>query len=337
MLTKDFNYNLPKELIAKEPVFPRDTSRLMVLKKVTHEIKHHIFNELPDLLSDEYVLVLNKTRVFPAKLEVNVDGKVGELLLIKEIDGLWQCMVKPGKKIIPGKTMVVCGKKENIKAEVKGILEDGTRTVKFDVNEFNKWIEKNGYAPLPPYIKGSKAGMNEYQTVYAQQTGSIAAPTAGFHFTEDVFAKLAEKGIERHFVTLHVGRGTFLPVKTDNIEDHKMHSEWYEMSAETAASLNKARAAGKKIIAVGTTSIRVLESNFDNGFHAETGNTNIFIYPGYEFKAVDGMITNFHLPESTLIMLISAFAGKEFVFKAYEEAIHEKYRFYSFGDAMLIV
>ena len=337
MRTKDFHYNLPEELIAREPVFPRDMSKLMLLKKDPQEIEHHIFNELPHLLSDEYVLVLNKTRVFPARLEIEVEGRSGELLLIKEVDDVWQCMVKPGKKITPGKTVTIKGKNEDIKANVLEILEDGTRTVQFGVENFSEWIEDNGYPPLPPYIKGSKAGMDEYQTVYAEQTGSIAAPTAGLHFTEEIFAHLEEQGIEKHFVTLHVGRGTFLPVKSDNIEDHTMHSEWYEMSAETAEALNKAREAGKKIIAVGTTSIRVLESNFNNGFSAETNETDIFIYPGYEFKAIDGMITNFHLPESTLIMLISAFAGKEFVFKAYEEAIKKKYRFYSFGDAMLII
>ncbi|MFC1655297.1 tRNA preQ1(34) S-adenosylmethionine ribosyltransferase-isomerase QueA [Patescibacteria group bacterium] len=340
MFTKDFSYNLPKELIATVPAYPRDTSRLMLLDRKSKKLEHRFFNELPDLLSSDYIIVFNKTRVFPARLEAKVDERNAELLLLKKIDEKkWQCMVKPGKKFAESKELEVVGKKESIRAQVVSIYEDGTREIEFKMEgNFDNWIEENGSVPLPPYIKDSKAGMAEYQTVYAEETGSIAAPTAGLHFTDEVFEKLKSKGIETAFVTLHVGRGTFLPVKSEKIEDHVMHSESYEMTEETAEMLNEARTAGKKILAVGTTSVRVLESNFKDGsFHPERTETDIFIYPGYEFKAIDCLLTNFHLPESTLIMLISALADKEFIFEAYEEAIREKYRFYSFGDAMLIL
>lgn len=340
MFTKDFFYELPKELIAKVPVYPRDASRLMLLNRKSGSIEHHFFNELPDLLSSNYIIVFNKTRVFPARLEVKVDNKKAELLLLKNTDNTkWQCMVKPGKKFLVNQELEIIGNKETIKARVNKIYEDGTREIKFIFNkDFDKWIEENGSAPLPPYIKDSKAGMDEYQTIYAQETGSIAAPTAGLHFTEEVLRRLKSKGIQTVFVTLHVGRGTFLPVKSEKIEDHIMHSEWYEMTKETADQLNKALAEGKKILAVGTTSVRVLESNFkENAFHKEINDTDIFIYPGYKFKALSALLTNFHLPESTLIMLISAFAEKKFIFRAYKHAIREKYRFYSFGDAMLII
>lgn len=340
MFTKDFSYNLPKELIASVPVNPRDTSRLMLLNRKLKKIEHRFFNEFPDLLTSDYVMVFNKTRVFPARLKAQIDEKDAEILLLKNTEkNKWQCMVKPGKKFTENKEIQILGKKESIKAKVIFIYEDGTREIEFHVNgNFEEWVEENGNAPLPPYIKNSPAGMNEYQTVYAEETGSIAAPTAGLHFTDEVFKKLKSKNIETTFVTLHVGRGTFLPVKSEKIEDHVMHSEWYEMTSETADFLNNARNKGKKILAVGTTSVRVLESNFKNGsFHPKKTETDIFIYPGYEFQAIDALLTNFHLPESTLIMLISAFAEKEFIFKAYEEAIREKYRFYSFGDAMLIL
>ncbi len=340
MFTKDFSYNLPKELIATAPVFPRDVSRLMLLDRESEEIEHHFFNELSDLLTSDYVIVFNKTRVFPARLKVKVNEKDAELLLLRKInENKWQCMVKPGKKFVENKEIKILGKKEIIKAQITSVYDDGTREIMFKFNgNFDKWIEKNGNVPLPPYIKDSKATMNEYQTVYAKETGSIAAPTAGLHFTDEIFEKLKFKGIKTAFVTLHVGRGTFLPVKSEKIEDHVMHSEWYEITEETARMLNEARAGGKKILAVGTTSVRVLESNFKHGsFHSEKTETDIFIYPGYKFKATDCLLTNFHLPESTLIMLISAFANKEFIFRAYENAIREKYRFYSFGDAMLIL
>jgi len=340
MKTRDFFFNLPKELIAVNPVSPRDESRLMVLFRKTGKIEHHIFKDLPELIDKNYLMVLNKTRVFPARLKVIINEKIGEILLLKqESENCWQCMVKPGKKFQKDITVKIEGKKSKISGKVKNILADGTRTIKFDLNEnILDWIENNGYPPFPPYIKNSKATFNDYQTVYAKDTGSIAAPTAGLHFTDNVFSNLDEKNIQRCHVTLHVGRGTFLPVKSENIEEHIMHKEWYEITPETAEILNNAKENNKKILAVGTTSVRTLESNIKTGkFCPETNETDIFIYPGYKFKAVNAMLTNFHLPESTLIMLVSAFAGKEFVFKAYEEAIRNKYRFYSFGDAMLIL
>jgi S-adenosylmethionine:tRNA ribosyltransferase-isomerase len=342
MFTKDFFFELPPENIANKPASPRDSSKMMVLDREALNVSHKIFNEFPDILSDEYVIVLNKTRVFPARLKAIVGKKGCELLLLTlENENKWKCMVKPGKKFKIGTVFQIDGKCEKLDAKVLEIFEDGTRLIDFLVKDgidLAQWIENNGHPPFPPYIKNAQAEMKDYQTVYAKNTGSIAAPTAGLHFTDDVFVNLEQKGIQKHFVTLHVGRGTFLPVKTEEITDHVMHSEWYEMTEETAKALNKARSAGKKILAVGTTSVRVLESNFhDGGFHAEKNNTEIFIYPGYEFKAVDALLTNFHLPESTLLMLVSAFAEKEFVMNAYAEAVKNNYRFYSFGDSMLIV
>jgi S-adenosylmethionine:tRNA ribosyltransferase-isomerase len=339
MLTKDFNYLFPEELIATEPASPRDSSRLMVLNTKTKTISHKIFNELPKLLTSEYLLVFNKTRVFPARLKVEINDKEGEILLINQIeDSKWKCMVKPGKKFSVGRHITIKGKSENINAKVMQIYDDGTREISFNTDNLGDWIESNGYPPFPPSIKNSGAKMDDYQTVYAEKTGSIAAPTAGLHFTDNILKQLNENGIETCFVTLHVGRGTFLPVKSKKVVEHKMHTEWFEVDKETADILNKARKEGKKILAVGTTSVRVLESNINNGlFHHETSETDIFIYPGYKFQAIDALLTNFHLPESTLIMLISAFAGKNYIFKAYEEAIREEYRFYSFGDSMLII
>lgn len=342
MFTKDFFFELPPENIANKPASPRDSSKLMVLNREASNVSHRIFNELSDILSDEYVLVLNKTRVFPARLKAIVDKKDCELLLLThKNENKWKCMVKPGKKFKIGTIFQIDGKCEKLDAKVLEVFEDGTRLINFLVKDgvdLAQWIEDNGYPPFPPYIKNAQAEMKDYQTVYAKNTGSIAAPTAGLHFTDSVFTKLEQRKIEKHFVTLHVGRGTFLPVKTEEITDHVMHSEWYEMTTETARALNEARNAGKKILAVGTTSVRVLESNFRDGkFHAEKNDTEIFIYPGYKFKTVDALLTNFHLPESTLLMLISAFAGKDFVMNAYEKAVKNNYRFYSFGDSMLII
>ncbi|MBN1494267.1 tRNA preQ1(34) S-adenosylmethionine ribosyltransferase-isomerase QueA [Candidatus Peregrinibacteria bacterium] len=339
MRTKEFSFNLPKELIADNPVVPRDNSRLMVLRRNTKQIEHRIFKDLPDIIDDNYVVVLNKTRVFPAKFKIIINERHCEILLIKQIIGnKWQCMVKPGRYFKIGKELIVKGKIDTVKAVIDSINIDGTRNIKFEINDdiFN-WAEHNGYPPFPPYIKNSSATSYDYQTLYAHDNGSIAAPTAGLHFTDNVFKTLEKKGIQKHFVTLHIGRGTFLPVKSEHLEDHKMHKEWYEITKETADALNEAKKKGKKILAVGTTSVRTLESNFLNNFSPETNDTDIFIYPGYKFKAVDALLTNFHLPESTLIMLVSAFAGKNFIFDAYMEAIRLKYRFYSFGDAMLIL
>lgn len=340
MQTKDFDYNLPEELIATNPVSPRDSSKLMVLDRKTKTISHRIFNELPEILSNEYIMVFNDTKVYAARLYVEIDGKEGEILLLNRYsENIWECMVKPGKKFSIGTQFIVKGKLENINAKVLEIFEDGTRKIEFfDVKSLSIWIEDNGYPPFPPYIKNTNASFDDYQTIYSKDSGSIAAPTAGLHFTPEVFTNIDKKEIPREFVTLHVGRGTFLPVKADNIQDHKMHSEWYNLSSKTADNLNEAKSDNKKLLAVGTTSVRTLESNFKNGkFHAESEDTDIFIYPGYSFKAVDAILTNFHLPKSTLLMLISAFADREFILKAYEEAISYNYRFYSFGDSMLII
>lgn len=340
MQTKDFDYQLPETLIATKPASPRDSSKLMVLNRKTGSINHHIFNELPEILSDEYLMIFNDTKVYAARLYVEIDGKDGELLLLKRCsENIWECMVKPGKKFDIGSEFKVKGKLENINAKVIEVFEDGTRKIEFfNVKSLSNWIEDNGYPPFPPYIKNTEATFDDYQTIYSKDSGSIAAPTAGLHFTDDVFNKLNKIGIKSEFITLHVGRGTFLPVKTDNIQDHKMHSEWYNISNKTADNLNDAKSKNKKILAVGTTSVRTLESNYRDGkFHSESEETDIFIYPGYKFKAVDAILTNFHLPKSTLLMLISAFADKDFILKAYEEAISNNYRFYSFGDSMLIL
>jgi len=340
MQTKDFDYDLPKELIAKEPVFPRDSSKLMVLYRDSMKIEHRVFSELPEILNDNYVMVLNNSKVIAARLYVEIDGTKGEILLLKKFkENVWKAMVKPGKKFKKHTIIKIIGKKEKINAKVLDTYEDGTRKIEFpDTKSLDKWIEENGYPPFPPYIKESNASFDDYQTIYSKDSGSIAAPTAGLHFTDKVFENLNNKGINKAFTTLHVGRGTFMPVKTENISDHKMHSEWYSVSKQTAQFLNQAKSENKKILAVGTTSVRTLESNIKNGkFHEECSETDIFIYPGYKFKAVDALLTNFHLPQSTLLMLISAFSDKDFIFKAYKEAINQKYRFYSFGDAMLIL
>lgn len=340
MKKSDFYFDLPEDLIAQNPVSPRDTSKLMVLNRAEKNIKHHYFFELPELLPKNCILVLNDTKVYAARLYVEIEGKPGEILVLKKMsENIWQCMVKPGKKFGNGTVFKIKGRREDAEAKVKKINEDGTRDIEFDVSKnLMDWVEENGYPPFPPYIKNTQASFEDYQTTYARQTGSVAAPTAGLHFTDRVFEGLSEKGIETVRVTLHVGRGTFLPVKSENIEDHTMHSEWYQITPESAEKLNNAKKNGKKIIAVGTTSVRTLESNFKNGlFHPGAEETEIFIYPGYTYKAVDGIVTNFHLPESTLIMLISAFAERDFIFEAYHEAIKNNYRFFSFGDAMLIL
>lgn len=340
MLTRDFFYELPKELIAKHPVSPRDASRLMVLGRQKQIISHSKFADLPLLISSDYLLVFNKTRVFPARLKVLSKKKHCEMLLLNPIaKNTWVAMVKPGKYFKKDKDIIIDGKLETISAKILDVKPDGTRLIKFKSNKpIKDWIEANGYPPLPPYIKDSKAGMNEYQTIYAKNTGSIAAPTAGLHFTQNIFKELDKNYIDHCFLTLHVGQGTFLPVKKQNIEEHKMHEEFYEISKQTARKLNNARKKGKKILAIGTTSARTLEANIKCGkFNEEKATTDIFMYPGFKFNAIDALLTNFHLPESTLIMLVSAFAGKNFTLKAYEEAIKRKYRFYSFGDAMLVL
>ena len=340
MKVSDFNYNLPKELIAQVPIKDRDQSRLMVLDRKNKTIEHKIFKDIIDYLEPGDCLVRNNTKVIPARL-YGVKEETGanvEFLLLKRVDGdIWEVMVKPGRKLMPG-VRVEFGN-GLLKAEILEKFEDGNRKVKFEYNGIlNEILNEIGLMPLPPYIHEKLKEKDRYQTVYAKYEGSAAAPTAGLHFTDELFKKLQEKGVEVANVTLHVGIGTFRPVKVENIEEHDMHSEHFYIKAEDAEKINKAKREGHRVIAVGTTSCRVLESIADeNGYVKEVeGDTNIFIYPGYKFKCLDALITNFHLPESTLIMLVSALAGKDFIMQAYEEAVKEQYKFFSFGDAMFI-
>lgn len=340
MKVSDFNYNLPKELIAQVPIKDRDQSRLMVLDRKNKTIEHKIFKDIIDYLEPGDCLVRNNTKVIPARL-YGVKEETGanvEFLLLKRVDGdIWEVMVKPGRKLMPG-VRVEFGN-GLLKAEILEKFEDGNRKVKFEYNGiFNEILNEIGLMPLPPYIHEKLKEKDRYQTVYAKYEGSAAAPTAGLHFTDELFKKLKEKGVEVANVTLHVGIGTFRPVKVENIEEHDMHSEHFYIKAEDAEKINKAKREGHRVIALGTTSCRVLESVADdNGYVKEVeGDTNIFIYPGYKFKCLDALITNFHLPESTLIMLVSALAGKDFIMQAYEEAVKEQYKFFSFGDAMFI-
>lgn len=340
MQVSDFNYELPEELIAQTPIKKRDESRLMVLDRSKRTIEHKIFKDIIDYLEPGDCLVRNNTKVIPARL-YGVKEETGanvEFLLLKRVNGdIWEVMVKPGRKLMPG-VRVEFGN-GLLKAEILEKFEDGNRKVKFEYNGiFNEILNEIGLMPLPPYIHEKLKEKDRYQTVYAKYEGSAAAPTAGLHFTDELFKKLKEKGVEVANVTLHVGIGTFRPVKVENIEEHDMHSEHFYIKAEDAEKINKAKREGHRVIAVGTTSCRVLESVADdNGYVKEVeGDTNIFIYPGYKFKCLDALITNFHLPESTLIMLVSALAGKDFIMQAYEEAVKEQYKFFSFGDAMFI-
>ena len=340
MKVADFNYDLPKELIAQVPIKNRDMSRLMVLDRNSKTIEHKIFKDILDYLEPGDCLVRNNTKVIPARL-YGVKDETGvnvEFLLLKRIEGdLWEVMVRPGRRLKAG-TKVTFGD-GILKAEILETLEGGNRKVKFEYDGiFHEILDQIGLMPLPPYIHEKLKEKDRYQTVYAKYEGSAAAPTAGLHFTDDLIEKIKEKGVEIANVTLHVGIGTFRPVKVENIEDHDMHTEHYYIKEEDANKINKAKREGHRVIAVGTTSCRVLESvaNEQGEVRQTEGDTNIFIYPGYKFKCLDALITNFHLPESTLIMLVSALAGKEFVINAYEEAVKEKYRFFSFGDAMFI-
>ena len=342
--THDFYYDLPEELIAQSPSDERDGCRLMVLGKESGEIEHKIFRDIIDYLRPEDMLVVNSSKVIPARLLGKTDKTGGdmELLLLRMLDnGEWETLVRPGKRAKVGATFNFSG---ILRAEVTGIVDGGNRTVKFSYdNEKYKNIyevlDVIGNMPLPPYITKKLENKEDYQTVYAKEEGSAAAPTAGLHFTDELLDKIRAKGVGYGEVTLHVGLGTFRPVKADKIADHEMHGEYFHISKDVADEINARRARGGRIIAVGTTSCRVLESaSTDDGkLHPMNAETAIFIYPGYKFKAIDALITNFHLPESTLIMLVSALAGKEHVMKAYETAVREKYRFFSFGDAMLIV
>ena len=340
MKVSDFNYELPKELIAQHPYDKRDEARLMVLNKKSKQIEHKVFKDVIDYLNPGDCLVINNTKVIPARLYGNKDtGAHVEVLLLKRIDGdIWEAMVRPGSKLKAG-AKISFGN-GILKATILDILDDGNRKIQFEYNGiFNEILDNVGLMPLPPYItEASREDNKKYQTVYAKYDGSAAAPTAGLHFTEELLDKIREKGVEIANVTLHVGIGTFRPVKVETVEEHKMHSEHFYIKKEDAEKINNAKRDGHKIIACGTTSCRVLESVSDeNGFVREIeDDTSIFIYPGYKFKCIDSLITNFHLPESTLIMLVSSLAGKDFIMEAYEEAVKQKYKFFSFGDAMLI-
>ena len=343
LATNDFYYDLPEELIAQSPSDERDGCRLMLLDKESGEIEHKIFRDIIDYLNPEDMLVVNSSKVIPARLLGKTEKTGGdmELLLLRMLDnGEWETLVRPGKRAKEGAAFDFGG---ILTATVTGIVEGGNRTVRFDYDtakykSIYEVLDEIGNMPLPPYITKKLERKSDYQTVYAKEEGSAAAPTAGLHFTEELLSRIKEKGVGYGEVTLHVGLGTFRPVKVDKIEEHLMHGEYFYITDEVADEINRRRALGGRIIAVGTTSCRVLESVTDDAgiVHAMSGETGIFIYPGYKYKAVDALITNFHLPESTLIMLVSALAGKENVMRAYEEAVEQRYRFFSFGDSMFI-
>ncbi len=339
MKVEEFNYELPKELIAQTPYDKRDEARLMVLDKENKKIEHRVFKDVLEYLKPGDCLVINDTKVIPARIYGKKDtGANVEFLLLKNLgNDEWEAMVRPGNKLKVG-SKVEFGK-GILKAEILEIMPGGNRKVKFEYEGiFNEILDQIGLMPLPPYITETLKDKDKYQTVYAKYEGSSAAPTAGLHFTEELLQKIKEMGVEIAKVTLHVGIGTFRPVKVENVEEHEMHSEHFYIKAEEAEKINKAKKNGNRVIAVGTTSCRVLESVADeNGFVKEIeADTSIFIYPGYKFKCIDNLITNFHLPESTLIMLVSSLAGKDFIMQAYNEAVKEKYKFFSFGDAMII-
>lgn len=337
----DFYFELPKELIAQDPLEDRSGSRLLMLNKNTGETEHHIFREIIDYLAPGDCLVLNNTKVIPARLygiKEQTHATIEVLLLKRRQGDIWETLVKPGKKAKPG-TRLSFGD-GLLAAEVVGIAEEGNRLMRFSYEGiFEEILDQLGHMPLPPYITHELKDSGRYQTVYAKQAGSAAAPTAGLHFTPQLLEQIREKGVDIAELTLHVGLGTFRPVKVENIKEHHMHAEYYEISQGQADKINMAKDRGGRVVAVGTTSTRTLESVADASGHvkAATGETQIFIYPGYKFKCIDALITNFHLPESTLVMLVSAFAGREQVLSAYREAVREKYRFFSFGDAMFVI
>ena len=341
MKLTDFYYDLPKELIAQDPLKDRSASRLMLLERDTGKIDHKIFKDIPEFLNSGDVLVINETKVIPARLYGNREdtGGLVEILLLKRLsDKEWECLVKPGKKARTGAGLIF-GDEDLLKGEIVQVKEDGNRVISFEFDGiWEEILDELGQMPLPPYITHKLEDKTRYQTVYAKNEGSAAAPTAGLHFTSELLKEIEDKGIKIARITLHVGLGTFRPVKEENILDHHMHSEYYEVSKEAADIINAAREKGGRIICVGTTSVRTLESSSaeDGTVLAGSGDTEIFIYPGYKFKACDCLITNFHLPESTLLMLVSAFSSREIILNAYEEAIKERYRFFSFGDAMFL-
>ncbi len=337
MKTSDFYFDLPKELIAQDPLSDRSSSRLLMVHTKTGETKHEIFRNITDYLQPGDCLVLNNTKVLPARLlgvKEETNAAVEVLLLKRKENDIWETLVKPGKKMKPGARLSFGN--GLLKAEVLDVVEEGNRLIQFFYEGiFEEVLDQLGEMPLPPYITHKLQDKNRYQTVYAKYNGSAAAPTAGLHFTKELLAEIEEKGIKLAYVTLHVGLGTFRPVKADDVSEHHMHTEYYQIAKEAADTINEAKKNGGRIICVGTTSCRTVESAADaDGMLCECcGNTDIFIYPGYQFKVLDCLITNFHLPESTLVMLVSALAGRENVLAAYEEAVREKYRFFSFGDA----
>lgn len=340
LLKSDFYFELPEELIAQDPLADRSGSRMLMLDKTDGRIEHHIFKEIVDYLRPGDCLVLNNTKVLPARLSgrrENTGGSIEVLLLKRKGDDVWETLVKPGRKAKPG-TRILFGD-GCLQAEVLDVVEEGNRLIRFSYEGiFEEVLDRLGEMPLPPYITHKLQDKNRYQTVYARYEGSAAAPTAGLHFTKELLQKISDKGVDIAYVTLHVGLGTFRPVKADNILEHHMHAEYYQVTEEAAGKINRAKASGGRVICVGTTSCRTVESaaGDDGTLKAGCGNTEIFIYPGYRFKVLDCLITNFHLPESTLVMLVSALAGREHVLHAYEEAIRLKYRFFSFGDAMFL-
>lgn len=340
MNVKDYDYDLPEELIAQDPLEDRSSSRLMVLDRQTGDVEHRHFTDILEYLHPGDCLVINNTKVIPARLfgvKEDTQAKIEVLLLKRKENDIWETLVKPGKKAKPG-TKLVFGD-GLLTAEVVDVVEEGNRLIQFHYDGiFEEILDQLGQMPLPPYITHQLKDKNRYQTVYAKYDGSAAAPTAGLHFTKELLQKVKDMGVDIAEVTLHVGLGTFRPVKVDNVLDHQMHSEFYMVSQEAADKINRAKESGHRVIAVGTTSTRTLEAAADeNGrLHETSGWTEIFIYPGYQFKVIDALITNFHLPQSTLVMLVSALAGREHVLHAYEIAVKERYRFFSFGDAMLI-
>lgn len=340
MKRQDFYYELPEELIAQDPLEDRSSSRLLVLDKESGLVSHHVFKDITDYLHRGDCLVINDTKVIPARLvgsRIGTDAKIEVLLLKRKENDIWETLVKPGKKAKIG-TKISFGE-GILTGEVIDVVEEGNRLIQFSYEGiFEEILDRLGQMPLPPYITHQLEDKNRYQTVYAKHSGSAAAPTAGLHFTPELLEEIQKKGVDIARVTLHVGLGTFRPVKADDILEHHMHSEFFQIDEAAAMKINKAKDTGRKVICVGTTSCRTIESAADKTGHitAKSGWTDIFIYPGYEFKLLDGLITNFHLPESTLIMLVSALAGREHVLAAYEEAVKERYRFFSFGDAMYI-
>lgn len=340
MKTSDFYFDLPEELIAQDPLSDRSSSRLLMLDKNTGEVKHEVFRQITDYLREGDCLVLNNTKVLPARLmgvKADTGASVEVLLLKRRENDIWETLVKPGKKCRPGAKLSFGG--GLLTAEVLDVVEEGNRLIQFTYEGiFEEVLDRLGEMPLPPYITHKLQDKNRYQTVYAKYDGSAAAPTAGLHFTHELLARIEEMGVKIAYVTLHVGLGTFRPVKVENVLEHHMHSEYYQISKEAAEIINETKENGGRVICVGTTSCRTIESAAnENGKLEECcGNTEIFIYPGYRFKILDCLITNFHLPESTLVMLVSALAGREHVLSAYEQAVKERYRFFSFGDAMFV-